>query len=444
MLILFVVLGQISAAEPWRMSEQMSLPDWVTLNGEYRIRYETLDDQFRTGRTGGDQMLASRLSLSARVGREHLGLFGELLDSRQALADAGTPLNAGHVNALELLQGFAELHHHGNRWRFGRQTLDYGSRRLLARNRFRNTINSFNGLELQRELESGPKLQAFYGLPIVRLPGDAASLLANEARLDRETFDLQYAALFLDIPKLPLQTRGELFLYGLYEDDSDARATRNRRLLAPGGRWFRQPAVGRFDFQLEGALQFGRSRATAAPADVTDLRHLAHMEHVELGYTFDAPWTPRLVGQFDHVSGDGNPTDGSNGRFDGLFGGNRFDHGPTGVFGEFGRVNIISPGLRMVIKPMSNLNVMLAHRGYWLAARRDGQGRSGLTDATGASGSYAGQQTEIRIQWNARPGNVRVELGAAQVYHGRFMRNAPGNNGQGNPTYAYAQTLIWF
>lgn len=432
------------AAEPWRLSKHMSLPEWVTLAGQYRVRYETLDDQFRTGRAGGDQLLNSRLSLKVRVGTEDFGVYGELMDSRAALADTGTPLSQIHVNALELQQGYVEVKHDGNRWRFGRQTLDIGSRRLLARNRYRNTVNSFNGLEFRRTTEAGLFLQAFYGLPVVRLPGDAASLRANESRLDRESFDLQFASLFVGIPKLKWKTHGEVFLFGLHEEDSSARASRNRRLLTPGARWFRKPAVGAFDFQVEGALQFGRSRATAAAADVTDLRHFAHMEHLELGYTFDAPWKPRLIGQFDHVSGDETPGDGHNNRFDGLFGGNRFDHGPTGLFGEFGRVNILSPGWRVILKPAPKWNFMLAHRAYWLASSREAQGRSGLVDPTGASGSYTGQQIETRIQWNVLPGNVRVELGAAQVFHGRFMRTAPGNNGQGNPTYAYAQTLLWF
>jgi len=422
----------------------MSLPEWVMLEGQYRARYEVLNNQFRAARTGGDQIFSSRLSLKARLGTEDFGVAGEMMDSRQALADTGTPVNAGHVNALELLQGYAELQLGGNRWRFGRQTMDLGSRRLLARNRFRNTINSFNGLGFRRVLNPGMEVQAFYGLPVVRLPGDATSLLANEARLDRESFDLQFASLFLTLPKLPLQAQGELFLFGLYEGDSDSRATRNRRLLTPGARWFRKPSVGAWDFQVEGAIQFGRSRATTAAADVTDLRHLAHMEHAELGFTFDTPWKPRLIGQFDFVSGDRDPTDRGNGHFFGLFGGNRFDHGPTGVFGEFGRVNIISPGWRLNLNPAARWNVMIAHRGYWLAASRDGQGRSGLLDATGASGRYAGQQTEMRLRWELVPKNVRIELGAAHVFHGRFMRNAPGNNGLGNPTFAYAQTMIWF
>ena len=432
------------AAEAWRLQQAMTLPDWVRLDGQYRARYETLHNQFRTGRTGGDQILNSRLSLKARVGTDVFGVMGELLDSRQALADAGTPLNAGHVNALELLQGYAELKLGGNRWRFGRQILDVGGRRLLARNRFRNTINSFNGLEFRRPTERGGEVRAFYGLPVLRLPRDAGSLLANESRLDRESFDLQFAALFLSVPELPLRSRGEVYLFGLYEDDSGRRATRNRRLLTPGWRWFRQSAVGAVDFELESAFQFGRSRATAAAADVTDLRHFAHLQHAALGYTFDVPWTPRVVGQFDYVSGDRNPGDGSNGRFDGLFGGNRFEHGPTGIFGEFGRVNILSPGWRLVLRPRPDLGVMFAHRGYWLASARAGQGRSGLVDATGASGSYAGQQLETRVRWEVVPRNVRLELGAVHVFHGGFMRNAPGANGQGNPTYGYLQTMFWF
>jgi hypothetical protein len=443
-LLVALLALELSAAEKWGLGEKMGLPEWVSLDGQYRARYETLDGQFRTGRTGGDQLFSSRLSLKARVGGEAFGVLGEMLDSRQALADAGTPLNAGHVNALELLQGYAELNHAGKRWRFGRQTMDLGGRRSVARNRFRNTINSFNGLEFSRTTDSGGRLRAFYGLPVVRLPGDAGSLLANESRLDRESFDLQFASLFIGMPKLPMNSSGEVYLFGLYEEDSPQRASRNRRLLTPGLRWFRAPGVGVFDFELEGAFQFGRSRATTASADTIDLDHLAHMEHVAAGYTFDAPWKPRVVGQFDYVSGDGNPADGDNGRFDGLFGGNRFEHGPTGIFGEFGRVNMVSPGWRLVLKPARGWNVMFAHRGYWLASSSDGQGRSGLVDPGGGSGSYVGQQVEARLRWDVLPGNWRLETGFAHVFNGDYVRRAPGGTGQGETSYGYLQTMFWF
>ncbi|MDQ3773199.1 MAG: alginate export family protein [Pseudomonadota bacterium] len=70
----------------------------------------------------------------------------------------------------------------------------------------------------------------------------------------------------------------------------------------PGFPVYRDPAKAQFDFELESIFQFGESRASAA-TDVVDLDHFAHMQHIQAGYTFDAPWSPRVLAQYDYASG---------------------------------------------------------------------------------------------------------------------------------------------
>lgn len=141
------------ATGPWRLSEAAGLPEWLDISGTQRTRYETLDGQFRAGRTGSDQMLALRTTLRLEAKSERFSAVIETIDSRQKLADTDTPIDAGMVNALELLQGYGAIRFDGpfatdsrSELRLGRQTMDVGSRRLVARNNFRNTINAFTGL----------------------------------------------------------------------------------------------------------------------------------------------------------------------------------------------------------------------------------------------------------------------------------------------------------
>ncbi|MEO0712760.1 MAG: alginate export family protein, partial [Pseudomonadota bacterium] len=132
-------LSAPALADPWRLDD-IDKPNWLTLSGEARIRYESLGEQFRAGGSGGDQLLAMRTLLlaEAETGTWTLGI--EMQDSRTYLDDDGTPLSSSFVNTLEPLQLYAKRDAFGGTLKLGRQTLDIASRRFVERNDFRNTI----------------------------------------------------------------------------------------------------------------------------------------------------------------------------------------------------------------------------------------------------------------------------------------------------------------
>lgn len=436
---------------PWRLADAIKAPDWLSLSGSQRTRFETLDGQFRAGRNGGDQVLVFRTTLHGELRLEDLRLSIELADSRAKLADSGTPLSTGIVNTLELLQAYVrlttdDLFAEGatSVLTAGRMTMDVGSRRLVARNRFRNTINSFTGLDWQWTGADGRHARAFVTLPVDRRPKRFAELIDNERSFNRASTDVVFWGLFYQPPDLPWGDDGEAYLFGLHERDSARRATRNRQLLTPGIRLRRPAAKGAFDYEIESVFQLGTSRSSTAATNTTDLDHFAHFQHVEAGYSFDAFWSPRLAAQFDYASGDRDPNDGANERFDTLFGARRFEFGPTGIYGPFARANLITPGLRLQLKPRSDIGVMLAHRAYWLASDRDAWTTSGVRDTTGTTSSYLGQQVEARLRWDLLPGNLRLEAGAAHLFDGTFMKDAPNATRQGDATYVYTQLAFSF
>jgi hypothetical protein len=230
----------------------------------------------------------------------------------------------------------------------------------------------------------------------------------------------------------------------LHEDDSAKFPTRNRRLYTPGVRYSRARAKANWDYDFESVVQVGKVRNSAAAADVTDLDHFAHFHHAEVGYTFAVPWSPRAYAVFDYASGDNSPTDDESNRFDTLFGARRFDHGPTGIYGAFARSNIESPGYGLNLKPTSAVELEIKHRLYWLASDTDAWTTSGIRDASGASGSFIGNQLEAMIRWDLLPGNLRLELGGAHLFAGEFIERAPNAAGKGDSTYGYASLELRF
>lgn len=417
---------------PWRLREAIGSPRWLKFGLEHRSRFEHLANDFRSTSTGDATALSLRTLISTELRFDPVVIGAEIQDSR-AYAPVGTPLNATIVDPLELLQAYVGVRvegvlREGDRLSasFGRLTMDVGSRRLVARNEFRNTINGFTGLDVKWTSSTRHVARMFAVLPVVRLPSDAASLAENKVQLDKENTDSLFLGALYGSPVLFADTQLEAYAFGLLERDGAVAQSSDRRLVTPGFRLLRPPAKGRFDFQLEAMLQLGKSRATAAPADTSDLAHLAFSGHVSSGYRFDAPWTPRFALQYDYASGDASPDDHANNRFDPLFGARRFDFGPTGLYGALARSNISSPGARLEMTPHRTVEAFVGYRLAWLAAARDAWTTAGLRDPSGASGTFVGQQIEGRVRWQPLPKNLSLELGAAYLVRGEFAKEAPG------------------
>ena len=438
-------------AQPWRVNTAARLPQWLSVSGSHRTRYESLDGQFCATRNGSDQIVALRTFLLSEFEFDALRIGLEVIDSRAELADRGTALSTMVVNPVELLQGYIAWDATGllaagdrSELRVGRLAIDVGSRRIVARSLFRNTINTFTGVEWRWQSANGRRFQAFYTLPVNRKPNTQSALLDNDIEFDEEDADVRFWGLYYAFAALPAGLRGEIFFFGLDEDDADGRATRNRELYTPGLRFYRPPAKGRLDYLLESVFQFGESRGSSAATNVRDLDHFAHFQHVEVGYSFDTPWSPRLILQYDYASGDDDPTDGDNDRFDTLFGARRFDFGPTGIYGPFARSNLSTPGVRLKLRPSRDIKLFVAHRSYWLASDRDAWATGGVRDVTGRSGSFIGHQVEAQFRWEVLPGNYRFETGIAHLFGGEFRDDAPNSNREGDATYIYSQVLFNF
>lgn len=424
---------------PWRIDRYVDSLPWLRLSGRQRTRFESLNGQFRAGNrpTTEDQWFL-RTSLRGDFDFGEVGGSVEIMDSRAygggGDAQAGTafsnPFDVVEANVTVPFSG-------GGRLLAGRYTMSVGSRRFIIRNGFRNTVNTFTGLDYLWQDEQRNELRAFWTMPVRRRPFDAPSLRDNDFAWDDQDEDLQFFGVF-GRRRLDAQTELEGFVYGLHEGDSQMLG---RRLVTPGVRLHRPKQPGSWFGEVEGAFQFGQSRLSGGGSR---LDHAAWFAHASVGYVWDDAWQTTLRLAYDHASGDRDPTDGVNQRFDRLFGAPRFEYSPTGLWGAIQRSNFRTPEVRVSIRPTSRWYAMLAWRDFRLAAARDVWVGAGVQDPSGQSGTHIGQQLELRVRYDLLPGNTHIEVGGAYLFAGAFLERAPNAATRGDSRYGYFEVVSQF
>ena len=436
--------AQVNPAE--LASDETSEPAAIEFDGSYRLRYEGLNNSYRNG-TDSDQLTVSRLLAHVRYTGDHWLAGVELQDSRAWGGGSATPLGTDDINVLTPLQYYLGWR---GRWlggdlkvQAGRLTSDLGSRRLLARNRFRNTLNNFEGLDIQWQPagKGANRWRSFWYNPLQRNPGDRAALADNRYSVDRALRGTRFWGLYRESEAVTL--------YALQLDESDQRsiATRDRELTTLGFLLDKVAAANSWGYELEAAWQFGYSRSsTVVEAPLLD--HRAGFAHADWRYQFNDALQSQFRLQLDYASGDRSASDDENNRFDTLYGARRFDFGPTGIYGAFARSNILSPGVRWQFQTASliegtKLQGFLGYRAIWLASMDDSHTSAGI--AAGSNERFLGNQIEGRVQipigqqWQTEFGLALLDKGDA------YAALSEDSAGDTTPTsYIYSQMTFSF
>lgn len=439
-------LAQGKPAPENPLHEAIGAPDNLKLSGTFRIRLEGIDNQFRPAPAAkSDGFLSLRTTLFAEYDAHPVKIGAELFDSRGYLEKKNSSVGTSEINALELGQAYLGVDlalGKGNTASVtaGRFTMDVGSRRLVARNQFRNTINAFTGVRLDWQDAAKDSLRLFWTMPQYRLPDQTEQIQDNAVEWDRESTDLQFFGGSYTKAGVFGGTM-ELYAYGLTERDSPKLQTRNRRLLTPGVRFARGAKPGTLDYDFEAIYQTGHARATTAVTDRTDLAVSAYFIHAEVGRSFAGAWSPRVALQYDRASGDG-PSSSYN-RFDTLFGARRGEYGPTSLFGALQRANLSSPGVRLEVTPNKRWDGFIGYRALWLEDATDSFAATNVRDRTGGSGKFAGHQVEARARYWVVPKVARLDGGIAFLLKGSFLKNAP-NAPDGDTRYGYLDLTFTF
>lgn len=317
------------------------------------------------------------------------------------------------VDRLDLVQGFVDvtLPIAGTdrlTLRGGRQEMSFGSSRLVSVRESPNVRRAFDGGRAFWT-GSGYRIDALYARPVTIEPG-----VFDDRTSDREKLWGAYAT---GPVSRAAGLNADLYYFG-YERDA-ARftiGTADERRHTIGTRLFGQS--GGFDWDVEGAIQFGRfGRAQIRAWTVAS----------DVGFTFvDLPFEPRLGLKADIASGDGDPADGRLGTFNALF--------PK--FPYFSEANLIAPANIIDVQPSMQLQLApsiraeLGWNALWRQTARDAiyePPLSAIDGTAGAVGRFIGHQAIVGVQWQATR-NIVVQGQYVHFTRGDTLRQAGGTN----------------
>ncbi len=454
--LLALLPGVGEAQAPWRFDEAVTAPAWLSVSGETRVRYETLDGQFRANGEGGDQLLLFRTLLLAEADLGALSFGFELQDSRTYLGDSGTPLTNSITNPLDFLQLYARLDElpgvlgtgSTGSLKLGRQTVSIGSKRQIERVDFANVIKSYTGAHFTSVNPRGDELHAILVVPTARFPDqrdelDDNRLSGDEEQWGRRIWGVHYRKVDMLPQRVPGLT-GELFVYGLEERDSGEFETPDRSHFAPGFRLYREPEAGRWDIDLEGALRKGERSPGTAPGARRSLDVDDSMFFAAIGYTFDVPWQLRLALEYYYASGDDDPNDRRFEQHERLFGSRRTDLNNTSIHGPLTPANLNAPGFRIEVKPSPRWDARFYYHAAYLASATDAWVIANRRDVSGRSGDFLGHVLDARARYWVVPDSLRFEVGASALLGGEFIEDAPDKAAAEDTYFGYTMLTLTF
>ncbi|UCG15411.1 MAG: alginate export family protein [Phycisphaerales bacterium] len=397
--------------------------DWLEFGLEHRTRFEYRSDSRRPDLADDEQfLLRSRVYVGVRKILDPFRFGIEFQDARQF--HSNFPERSRDVDEADFLQAFGELYFEDAlgqgypvQFRAGRMTLEYIDRRLIGRNRWRNTTNSFDGFRLR------------LGQPAADWQFDVFAVQPVERRMtspDRPDEERWFYGLVGAWRGWSKHVTLEPYYFILDEDRKD-REGADREIHTVGLHMFGPIGDTRLDYDLDTAFQFGEDG---------EREQRAFGVYGEVGYTFDHAWKPRLSFSTLYATGDRGPDDGVSERFDRLF---EATH-PYSTTDLFAWQNTISPKLRLSLRPTPKLRLDTSYGAYWLASDADAWINTGRRDPRGDSDDFVGQELELRVRYRIDP-RVELEAGYSHFFPGPFVGNTgPGDDGD----LFYVQTTIGF
>ncbi|MEQ1544070.1 alginate export family protein [Methyloglobulus sp.] len=417
--------------------EQFRDVEWLDVGLEHRTRFEYRENDYRPTPTGNNNsttfrhdpdslwLLRTRAYLGVHDILDPLRFAVEFQDSRSY--NGLYERNVSDVNEFELIQGYAELyfknllgHNRPLSIRAGRQHLELLDRRLVGNNQFRNTTNNFEGFRVHfGKPQNNWDLDTFAFQPIERLK-------YNFDRADEDTWF--YGGVFSwrgwsDYITIQPYFFGRKVNGDPYNSNPDDRKN-DMDIFAPGVRAYGVIGDSGFDFDANINKQFGRFGVTRRINDEPKqfmLQHDALAYALELGYTFDHEWKPRVSLFYGYGTGDKDPnrniTSGSNERFDSFYGFNQ----PWSRNDYFSWDNIHAPKARIGFTPHKDVRVDAGYNAYWLQSETDAWSRANIRDTTGNSGSFLGHEFDIRVRHKLNT-YVDWSLSYARFEPGSFTR----------------------
>jgi hypothetical protein len=394
----------------------------VKVGVESRYRLELRDDFTLRNRTYEDDAISlfrNRINLDFTYQPEKDGakirFFSEGQDSR-SFASSALNRNAAFADEFDLRQLFAEAAGDPEKLpiqlKVGRQELSYGDERLVGAFNWSNVARVFNAAKLIYSPVSWLQLDGF---------------MSRVVRVERErpNHDSSNDNFFGIVAALKPAAEHVLDTNFFVRNQRDNSLTSERTgLRGPMkeytlGQRFRGKKWN-FDYGTEYAFQFG-SRAH------DDIK--AWMFHQDVSYTFvKLPWSPKLLAEYNHASGDRNPRDGVVGTFDQLYPTN---HDKYGLMDLVGLKNMNNVRLGLSAKPSSRITLGADFHWFFRDARE-----SAWFSASGAvvraanvrAGRQIGEELDLTATIKITK-YLNVLIGYSHFFAGPFATDTSGNDG---------------
>lgn len=325
----------------------------------------------------------------------------------------------------------------------GRQELAFGDELLVGKSDFSNIPRSFDAVRGRYEIENF-RVDAFVSRRVI------ARANAFNRSNDREIFSGVYSYLTNVVPQHNLQLY--TFARNVESKPSDITVPLNsipspRDIYTVGGRVesYTNTLPG-WDYNVEGAYQFGRYKSTlVSPSERQD----AFATHLAAGYTWvDAMLQPRVGFEYNFASGDNNPNDRTHGTFDQLFPSN---HRPFGLMDLVSWQNIHDVSFTTLIHPVRNLSITNEVHGFWLADTHDFfYNTSDVARTTGGygikpgAGQFVGTEYDFLASYTFL-NTANVQLGYGHFFVGDYIKNSlVPVGGAKDANWIYAQLTVNF
>ena len=424
--------------------------DWLDLGLEYRARYESRDNDFRRADQNIDDpiLLRTRAYVGIKNILDPLRAAIEVQDSRRNNGDYSRSFDTRDVDKADILQGYLELNFKqsflgkddlGNErpiWiRAGRHAWEAIDRRLIARNEWRNTTNTFQGVRANiGDKKNDWQFEVFAVKPIQRFTSqldevdhaqDFYGIIGDWRGLSEyATFEPYYLLLKQDGDKVKYDANGvELAGAALNQAKID------REIHTGGLRVYGSIPNTRFDYDASYVKQWGeQDRFLSNRLGYTKVDHDAHAYNAEVGYTFNHPWKPRFSAFYGVATGDkatpvASNDKTSNQRFDRLFGFAR----PWSNDDYIQMENIRTPKIRVEFDPIvpfiENVKVDTGFSWYKLDSASDRwNAGANLRDRTGKSGTDLGKEYDLRVRFPINQ-YASLNLGYAHFWAGDFVQD---------------------
>lgn len=401
---------------------------WASFGGSLRLRFESWSDfAFGAPAIADDEFLLFRALLHADV---HVGesvrLFVEGKTAQATERELPGGRRALDVDSLDLQLAFVDLRiplEDGTLTiRPGRQELLFGKQRLVSPLAWSNTLRAWDGISAI--LTSGDwKTHAFWTqyAPVGRHD-------FNESDAQTQFFGI-YAT-----GKVPETDVGlDAYFLGLDRDDAVTfnGTTGPEERYTLGGRLFGRFGESDFDYELEGAYQFGEVGA----GDVD-----ACMIGSQIGWKAPDCWAaPRFSAGFDLGSGD-DGAGGDVGTFNHLF---PLGHAFLGYMDFVGRQNVIDLNVGVSGAPWDRLTVAATGHFFWRAETTDAlyNAGGGVVRAGNLGASReVGQEIDVTFKYGFSR-HLAGEIGYGHFFAGDFIDESGANS---DMDFLYVQMQFTF